>query len=127
VDAKHKDAGRCLDLRILDAMCATPGRYDDPVLTNLIALFLREETARVASLAPLASARDLGSLAKAAHKLAGSAAVIGANPLMEAAQKLERLALEGDRESVGPQLDRACGAWTELLAALASLGFRTGP
>jgi HPt (histidine-containing phosphotransfer) domain-containing protein len=113
---------RILDLRVLGEVCAVPGRFEDPVLVRLIALFLAEETARVARLAELAAARDRVELARAAHKLAGSGAVIGATALMEAAQRLELESGKAPWETVEARLVAVNDAWGALLPALGAMG-----
>jgi len=122
VDKNPKSDERILDLDVLGEVCAVPGRYDDPVLVRLIALFLAEETARIALLGELAAARDRVELAKAAHKLAGSCAVIGAAALTDAAQRLDRGAGNSPWESVDAQLGVVNNAWGALLRVLSGMG-----
>jgi len=115
----EKEFDGVLDLSVLGEMCSVSGRLDDPVLVGLIALFLREETPRLAELERLAGERNGEELARTAHKLAGSCAVIGAFQAYEAAQALERTADAGEWDEVAPQLAGVRAAWTRLLAVLA--------
>jgi HPt (histidine-containing phosphotransfer) domain-containing protein len=108
-----------LDLSVLGEMCSASGRLDDPMLVGLIALFLREETPRLTELERLAQERNGEELARTAHKLAGSCAVIGALQMYEAAQALERTADAGEWDEVASQLADVRAAWSRLLAVLA--------
>ena len=123
MDKNPKADKRVLDLSVLGEICVVPGRFDDPGLVRLVSLFLAEETARIARLRELAAARDRAELARAAHKLAGSCAVIGAVGLMEAAQRLELGAGTAPWDAVEARLGEVNNAWGALLQALGGMGF----
>ena len=78
-----------LNLRVVDAMFALPGRESAALLPELMAMFLREESARLVEIPRLAAARRGPELARAAHQLGGACAVIGATQLQRAAIALE--------------------------------------
>jgi HPt (histidine-containing phosphotransfer) domain-containing protein len=109
-----------LDVHVLAEMSSGSDRLDEPVLVGLIALFLREETPRLAELGRLAAAREGRELARTAHKLAGSCAVIGATQMCEMAQALERTADAGAWDDVAEQLVGVRTSWIRLRAALAA-------
>ena len=107
-----------LDLRVLEEMSSLPGRLDDPALVRLIGLFIGEEQARVALLRRLAADRDRTELGRAAHKLAGSCAVIGAGQACQAARDLERLAAAAAWGEIAGQLAAVEASWALLLGEL---------
>jgi HPt (histidine-containing phosphotransfer) domain-containing protein len=115
----EKDPDGVLDLSVLGEMCSKPGRLDDPVLIRLIALFVREEGPLMTELGRLAEKRNAAELARIAHKLAGSCAVIGATQMFEAAQALERKARTGAWAEVPAQVGAVRAAWSLLQVVLA--------
>jgi HPt (histidine-containing phosphotransfer) domain-containing protein len=114
-----KDSEAVLDTQVLEEMCPEPGRLDDPVLLGLIALFLREEIPRLEILGRLARRKDGPELARLAHKLAGSCAVIGARQTYRAAQAVEHAAEAEDWRDMAARMAALRAAWTRLQAALA--------
>jgi HPt (histidine-containing phosphotransfer) domain-containing protein len=122
VNDRDQSPDPTLDLNVLGEVCTPPNRLDDPILKRLVGLFLLEEGPRLGSLAGLAGERDRTGLADAAHKLAGSCAVIGARRVQAAGQRLERLARDGTWGEVEAQLANVGGAWALLLAEFGRLG-----
>jgi HPt (histidine-containing phosphotransfer) domain-containing protein len=114
-----------LDLRMLQEVCPVPGRLDDPGLVRLVALFIAEETPRLAGLPGIAEAGNGARLASESHRFAGSCAVIGATQAHRAAQELERAAAAGAWAEVPARLAAVQEAWIRLNAALAQLGLGT--
>lgn len=99
------------------------GPKDDPLVSKFMTLFARHEPPRVARLPKLASARDGPALARDAHTLAGSCAMLGAREMQAAALALERAAQGECWEQVPGRLAEVNQAWGRLRAVLATEGF----
>lgn len=71
----------------------------DPLLSDLIKLYVQEMPERIARLESLAAARHWEALAQAAHQLKGSAGGYGFGMLSAPAGKLERVIRSGGDEA----------------------------
>ncbi|MGC1676449.1 MAG: Hpt domain-containing protein [Candidatus Binataceae bacterium] len=80
----------------------------DDVIPLLLGMFFKELPARIIALRTLAHAPDLSELARAAHRMKGSSALIGASRLA---------GICGELESIGGRL-AAPEAMEDLLSAL---------
>jgi HPt (histidine-containing phosphotransfer) domain-containing protein len=111
-----------LSLRVVEAMFAIPGRESAALLPELMAIFLREESARLVEIPRLAAARRGPELARAAHQLGGGCAVVGATQLQRAAIALEDAARAGNWPDIADRLALVQGGWVRLQAVLARRG-----
>jgi len=107
-----------LDLQVLEEMGIVPGSVPGSLPSEIIAIFLREESPRMERLAGLASERNVPALVQAAHNVAGSSAIIGARQTQEAAIALELAARAQAWPDVAAHLAALEAAWTRLRAAL---------
>jgi HPt (histidine-containing phosphotransfer) domain-containing protein len=80
---------------------------DDELMTDVITVFLDDLPARLAAIKDAVAARDADRLRLAAHMLKGAAGNLSALGLFEAANVLERIAVESHMEA-------ADGAWRQL-------------
>jgi HPt (histidine-containing phosphotransfer) domain-containing protein len=110
-----------LDERQIASMRAAPGRQGQSLLAEFLALFQRQEPARVASLEELSKARNWTELARTAHVLGGSAAILGAIELQQAAAGLEQAATAADCAEVDRRLPEVSSAWSRLQARLSTM------
>ena len=62
----------------------------------------------------IAATEDLGTIARAAHRLKGASGMIGAAPLREIAEAVERAAKARDLGEVRGLYDRFCGEVTKV-------------
>ncbi len=108
-----------LDLRVLESTRALPGRSGPSLLPELVAMFLREEPARLDECARFAAERRAVDLAHAAHTLAGSCANLGAHAMRAAALAVERAAQAGTWNDVPERLALLRTESARLRAALA--------
>jgi len=108
-----------LDPDVVDEMFNLPGRTGPSLLREILAIFLQAEPSRIASLPRLAALREGDEVARQAHQLAGSCAVLGARELQAASLALENAALAGDWTGVGERLAALNRAWARLQAEFA--------
>jgi HPt (histidine-containing phosphotransfer) domain-containing protein len=99
------------------------GPKDEDLVASFMALFSRDEPARIAKLPQLAAARDGKELARCAHTVAGSCAMLGAREMQMAALGLERAAHNGEWDDVPARLAAVNEAWQRLLLVLKDEGF----
>lgn len=112
-----------LDLSLLVTMRSTPGHQGKTLLDDFVALFLRDEPRRVAELRKLAGHSAPAELARLAHTVGGSCAMMGAKQMQQAALGLEAAANTGVPGAVEAALDRIDTAWAALRTALQAEGF----
>lgn len=97
----------------------------DRLLARMLDLFLQNAPQRLATAREGRSRDDLEAVERAAHSLKSSAANIGAQRVRSAAERLERLAADGERDALEAgvrELEQAlAAAEPELRAARASL------
>jgi HPt (histidine-containing phosphotransfer) domain-containing protein len=99
-----------------------PGRKGGSLLTEFIALFLRDEPARIAELARLVGERQNKEIARQAHMLAGSCAILGAIELQRSALELQAATRAGPPRDMAGHISQLKAAWIRLQSALASQG-----
>ena len=112
------DATAALDLQHLAEIRDMPGMKGGSLLTEFVALFLREEPARFAELTRLAAARDYGELQRLAHASAGSCAMLGALAMQHAALTVQGAAQANAADAVAAALVKLDQEWARLQAAL---------
>ena len=83
----------------------------DPILGELVELYVKEMPQRVARLKSLAQARHWQELARVAHQLKGSAGGYGFGVLSDVADRLERVIRTGEAE---PAIIEALGDLVDL-------------
>jgi CheY-like chemotaxis protein len=95
-------------------------RNGDDLLGRVVASFLEEGPQWLAEICKALTTGDVGSLATAAHDLAGAASVLGVGRLGRECIEVEMLARRGEIDTVGERLPSLLGAWehaeTELRA-----------
>jgi len=112
-----------LDMSLLVTMRSTPGHQGKTLLDDFVALFLRDEPRRVAELRKLAGHSPPAELARLAHTVGGSCAMMGAKQMQQAALGLEAAANSAAPGDVEAALDRIDTAWAALRTALQAEGF----
>jgi two-component system sensor histidine kinase/response regulator len=112
-----------LDISLLQTMRATPGQQGTTLLDDFVALFLRDEPRRVAELRQLAAQSPPAELARMAHTVGGSCAMMGAKQMQQAALALEAAVNSGTPAAVALALDRIDTAWAALRDELRTEGF----
>jgi len=112
-----------LDLSLLGTMRQTPGNQGKTLLDDFVALFLRDEPRRIAELRKVAGSAPAAELARLAHTVGGSCAMMGAKQMQQAALALEEAAKTGPADQLEPALARVDAAWAELRRALRAEGF----
>jgi CheY-like chemotaxis protein len=112
-----------LDMSLLQTMRATPGHQGTTLLDDFVALFLRDEPRRVAELRQRAGQSPPAELARMAHTVGGSCAMMGAKQMQQAALALEAAANSGTPAAVAVALDRIDTAWAALRDQLRAEGF----
>jgi two-component system sensor histidine kinase/response regulator len=117
------ESNAVLDLALLQTMKDTPGHRGKTLLDDFVALFLRDEPGRVNELRALAAQRAPGELARLAHTVGGSCAMMGAKQMQGAALALERAAHAGDWAEVDVAVAAIDAAWAKLCDALQVEGF----
>ena len=88
------------------------------VVSDLIAAFVTDSTARMAHLLRAAAAGDLAAVLLEAHTLKGSSGPIGATELPKAAGAVEQAARGGERAALPPLIDRLAVVLADTLAEL---------
>ncbi len=112
-----------LDMSLLETMRATPGHQGTTLLDDFVALFLRDEPRRVADLRQQAVKSPPAELARMAHTVGGSCAMMGAKQMQRAALGLEEAANSGAPGAVDTALAGIDTAWAALREALKAEGF----
>jgi CheY-like chemotaxis protein len=112
-----------LELGLLRTMRSAPGHHGQTLLDDFVALFLRDEPRRVSELRTLAAKRVPAELARLAHTVGGSCAMMGAKQMQSAALALERAANSLEWTEVDAALGRIDTAWDSLRQALRAEGY----
>jgi two-component system sensor histidine kinase/response regulator len=73
---------------------------DSQLLNEVIGIFLADSPAKLAELRTAVRARNSSEIANGSHSLRGSLSIFGATTAVEAAQKLESMARQGEVERV---------------------------
>ena len=87
---------------------------DDPEMTEIVGLFVRELPARIEALRAAWSSGEAPALARLAHQLKGAAPGYGFAPIGEAAEALER-GVRALRGGGAPELARLRAEFDELV------------
>jgi CheY-like chemotaxis protein len=115
-------------VRMFESMTTREGAS---LAVTVVKLFLRETTDRLAEVQRMFAARDGDQLEHVAHKLAGSAANIGAFIMRDALREVENKAADHAWSGVPEEIARAEDSWLRLQAILSdyveSLTRRTSP
>jgi CheY-like chemotaxis protein len=106
-------------------LAALPGRDHATLLEELVVLFLQEAPGRLAALRRQQAAGDAAALRQEAHRLAGSCASLGAEPMRRAALALEQAAAAG--ADLAAPLAALEAEWHRLRLALVGLSGRVPP
>jgi HPt (histidine-containing phosphotransfer) domain-containing protein len=86
-------------------------RNGDDLLGEVVASFLERGPRWLAEICRALTTGDVGSLALAAHDLAGAASVLGVGFLGQQAVEVEALARRGEIDTVGERLPSLLAAW----------------
>jgi two-component system sensor histidine kinase/response regulator len=86
-------------------------RNDDDLLGMVVASFLEQGPQWLAEICKALTTGDIGSLALAAHDLAGAASVLGVASLGQLCIEVEALARRGEIDTVGERLPSLMKAW----------------
>ncbi len=110
-----------LDPRQLAQLQQLPGREKASLLDELVAMFLNETPGRLAEIGGFADQHEQAALVSAVHRLAGSAANLGAPGLQAAALAAETAASAGDWAALPEKLRVLDREWERLRFALENL------
>jgi HPt (histidine-containing phosphotransfer) domain-containing protein len=116
----HRDAEAALDVGVLDVLVRLIGGSDAGARSTVIDLYLADAERRVVDLLAAVAAGDGEAVARAAHGLRSSSALLGAGPLAHALRTCERAARlgRGDLDGLGARVD---GEYRELARRLLDL------
>jgi HPt (histidine-containing phosphotransfer) domain-containing protein len=95
-----------------------PGEPD--LVAEIVEMFRADGNARLARARGALARTDAAALRLEAHSLRGSAGVIGADVLSDAALDVERCATGGDLRTAGPLVDTMARAVADVLVELAA-------
>jgi HPt (histidine-containing phosphotransfer) domain-containing protein len=114
-----------LDPQLLDILRELQDPDEPDLAHELITLFLRDSTSRVARMRDAAARGDLPAVAELAHQMKGSAGAVSAARLGECASALEQAVRYDtpDAARLADRVDRVIEAFDEVREALARLGF----
>ncbi len=93
----------------------------------LIVSFLEQGPRWLAEICKALTTGDVGSLALAAHDLAGASSVLGAGLLGEQCIEVEVLARRGEIDIVGERLPSLMAAWENAVTELRAVHSLTAP
>ncbi len=114
----ERDPNAVLDLQHIEEIREMPGLKGGSLLTEFVALFMREEPARFVELARLAKTKEYEEVKRLAHATAGSCAMLGALAMQHAALKLQAGAQAKSAEAISASLVGLDQEWVRLQAAL---------
>jgi CheY-like chemotaxis protein len=86
-------------------------RNGDDLLDQVVASFLEQGPQWLAEICKALTTGDVGSLALAAHDLAGAASVLGISLLGQQCIEIEGLAKRGEIDTIGERLPSLMAAW----------------
>jgi len=86
-------------------------RNGDDLLEQVVASFLEQGPQWLAEICKALTTGDVGSLALAAHDLAGAASVLGIGLLGQQSMEVEGLAKRGEIDTIGERLPSLMAAW----------------
>jgi len=102
-------------------------RNGDDLLGMVVASFLEQGPQWLAEICKALTTGDVGSLALAAHDLAGASSVLGASLLGQQCIEVEVLARRDDIDTVGERLPPLMSAWEHAVTELRALYSLGGP
>lgn len=110
-----------LDETQLAQLRSLPGATRPQLLDELVEIFRQDLPDSLRSLRQLAEQRDVGGLVTAAHRIAGSASSLGAEPFRAAALAVESAARGSDWAGLPGRLAALEREWERLRSALESV------
>ncbi len=117
-DVPMKEADPSQDNRVIDWEVARKNTGDDTaMIEDLVQIFLAEYTRMLAEIRQAIATSDAVLLRRAAHTLKGSAAIFGAQPVFEAALRLEMMGRDNDFSLTAQELDRLESRTSRLVEA----------
>jgi CheY-like chemotaxis protein len=102
-------------------------RNGDDLLEQVVASFLAQGPQWLAEICKALTTGDIGSLALAAHDLAGAASVLGISPLGQQCIEVEGLAKRGEIDTIGERLPSLMAAWERAELELRTLHSLAAP
>ena len=99
----------------------------DDLPEQAVASFLEQGPQWLAEICKALTTGDVGSLAIAAHDLAGASSVLGAGLLGEQCIEVEGLARRGEIDTVGERLPSLMAAWERAVTELRALHSLAAP
>ena len=93
---------------------------DAPFVSHLLSMFAEQTPETVAQLRQAVDAGDLAAAGEWAHRLKGSAGIVGAAGLMAACGAIEAAVREGSASAVPPLVERATAEAERAFAAIAA-------
>ena len=100
---------------------------DEALLQDLVQIFVAESPRMLADIRRAIEATDVNLLRRAAHTLKGSAATFGAQPVADAALRLEMMGREGDFTLAAPALQSLESRLSQLLEVFNSTPVTESP
>jgi two-component system, sensor histidine kinase and response regulator len=102
-------------------------RNGDDLLDQVVASFLEQGPQWLAEICKALTTGDIGSLALAAHDLAGAASVLGVAFLGQQCIEVEALARRGEIDTIGERLPSLMAAWERAEMELRALHSQAAP
>jgi two-component system, sensor histidine kinase and response regulator len=116
--AREQRSEPALDAEAFIALQALYGDEDPTALRSLIELFIRDATARVATLRAAVDTSDATALERAAHGLTSSSATVGALGMAELCGTLQTLGRSGSLTGAGPLVEQLSVEFNRVQQAL---------
>ena len=116
-----------LDATQLRQLRELPGRQRPTLLQEVVEVFLRETPAALATLRGLVEQRDSAGTVMLAHRLAGSCANLGGEPMRQTAHAVEHAAEAGDWAAMPEMLMSLDREWRRMQKALQNLTMPSSP
>jgi len=116
------EAEPMIDEPFLDGLRGLPGLHGPSLLTEVVALYLKETVARLEELPGLVDAGSLDVVARIAHTLAGSSANAGAPRARAAFRAIEWAVRDGALAEIPARIASARAVWQELRAEFVRRG-----
>ncbi|HEV7506027.1 MAG TPA: response regulator [Thermoanaerobaculia bacterium] len=111
----------------LAALARHGRRNGDDLLGTVVATFLEQGPRWLAEICKALTTGDVGSLALAAHDLAGAASILGVGLLGQQCIEVEVLARRGEIDTVGERLPSLMAAWERAETELRALHSLAAP
>jgi two-component system sensor histidine kinase/response regulator len=117
-DAPADEAATAIDVRTLASLRELQRDEGPDIVRELAALFVADAREHIAALRDAAAQRDAPTIAREAHALKGSAAILGAQQIVAICEALEGTARAHELAGVGGALDQLDAAFARARAAL---------